>query len=676
MSLCINPSCGQPQNSDSVLFCTSCGSQLLLEGQYRVVKVLSKKGGFANTYEVLQQRQAKVLKMLKSDDAKAIELFEREFQVLSGISYPGIPQVDDLFLYQPRNSGQLFHCIVMEKIEGIDLEGYLLGIGQPIDQKVAVNWLDQLTQTLQALHSKGILHRDIKPSNIILQPDGQLGLIDFGAVKQSLIAHGQTLIFTPGYAAPEQEQGEAAAPSDFFSLGRTMVHLLTNKNPTELYDIQKDKFLWRNKSKNVSSELMDLLDQMMESEPQKRPTPAEILKTIAALKATHVPTIAKTRVLANQSNPMVTVVTPVPNQSNPAVTMMAPVPKNTSTRVYYLLGLIPLLGLGLIGGFFWKNGGLGNSNVRGQYFSAVTNVPTGQFRFGGSTSWATTRQSQSSLDSSIQGAFPQFKLVYTDPDPAKVQSITTGKCSSKPGSNTGICMLIEGDLEFAQSSISLAKSKYADQVTKYRLQEIPVAYDALTVVVNRQLNISGLTMAQLRDIYMGTVTNWNQVGGPNLLIVPFSRDPNAGGTVSSFQDLVLGKAGQFNFDVVKIVKTPNDGLQRVKSNPNAIYYGSAKEMIVDFCDSKPLLIGSNQSNLVAPFRKPLQTPNDCRQGKKNQINTDSIKTQDYPLTRKIYVIFKADGLNSQKAGESYAHLLKTQQGQDLLEKAGFVGIGH
>jgi serine/threonine protein kinase len=662
MSLCINLSCGQPQNSDSVLFCASCGSQLLLEGQYRVVKVLSKKGGFANTYEVLQQQQAKVLKMLKSDDAKAIELFEREFQVLSGISYPGIPRVDDLFLYQPRNSGQPLHCIVMEKIEGIDLEEYLVGMGQPIDQKVAINWLAQLTQTLQALHSKGIFHRDIKPSNIILQPDGQLGLIDFGAVKQSLISQGQTRIFTPGYAAPEQEQGEAAAPSDFFSLGRTMVHLLTDKNPTELYDIQKDEFLWRNKSTNVSLELMDLLDQMMDSEPQKRPTPAQILKTIADLKATHVPKIAKTLVPDNQSNPVVIVTDPVP--------------KTTASWVYYLLGLIPLLGLGLIGGYFWQNGGLGNSTARGQYFSAVTNIPTGQFRFGGSTSWATTRQSQSSLDSSIQGAFPQFKLVYTDPDPAKVPSVAAGQCSKKPGSNTGICMLIKGELEFTQSSISLAKSRYADRVTEYRLQEIPVAYDAVTVVVNHQLKIPGLTMAQLRDIYMGTVTNWNQVGGPNLPIVPFSRDPNAGGTVSSFQDLVLGKEGQFNFDMVKIVKTPNDGLQKVKSNPSAIYYGSAKEMIVDFCDSKPLLIGSDQSNLVAPFREPLQTPNDCRQGKKNQINTDSIKTQQYPLTRKIYVIFKADGLNSQKAGESYAHLLKTQQGQDLLEKAGFVGIGH
>ena len=77
MSLCINPNCTQPQNPDSLLFCQKCGSQLLLGGQYRAVRVLSKKGGFANTYEVTQQQVPKVLKVLKSDNIKAIEQIGR-----------------------------------------------------------------------------------------------------------------------------------------------------------------------------------------------------------------------------------------------------------------------------------------------------------------------------------------------------------------------------------------------------------------------------------------------------------------------------------------------------------------------------------------------------------------------------------------------------------------------
>ncbi len=662
MTLCINPSCNQPNNSDNLLFCQSCGSELLLGGKYRVVKVLSKKGGFANTYEVTDQQEPRVLKVLKSENPKAIELFDREFQVLSSLNSRGIPQVYDLFLYYPRNSQQALHCLSMEKIEGIDLEEYIKVLDRPIDQKTAINWLGQLTQLLEQIHSRGIFHRDIKPSNIILQPDGQLVLIDFGAVKQSANTQGQfTCIYTPGYAAAEQERGIVTPQSDFFSLGRTFVYLLTAKEPIDLYAAYSDRLEWRDKTKNVAPEVLNLIDRLMEVDPQQRPaTTATILHEIAAL-----PT-QKSSLGQNQQSP---------SPQSKQITVLSA--KKSSWR--FPIWLLPLLGLGLlsIGAYLLKDRLFsGTPATTGQYFSGIKDVPTGEFKFGGSTTWATTRQSQSSLDAAIQGALPQFRLVYTDPDPTKIQSIADGKCPSKPGSNTGICMLIAGDLDFAQSSVSLEKSKYADRIEENRLQEIPVAYDALTIVVNPQLNISGLTIQQLRDIYTGTVTNWNQVGGPNLPIVAFSRDLSAGGTVSTFQDLVLGKDSKINFNFVRTVTSPQAGLQQTKANPGGIFYGSAKETIVDFCDTKPLPIGNSGNNLIAPYKAPLRSPSACQKGQRNQINTETIKTQQYPLTRKIYAIYKADGANSQKAGEAYAHLLLTDQGQNLLEKAGFVSINH
>ena len=659
MSLCINPNCSQPQNTDSILFCQKCGSQLLLGGQYRAVRILSKKGGFANTYEVTQQNIPKVLKVLKTDNIKAIELFEREFQVLSILDCQGIPQVYDLFLYYPRNSEQPLHCISMEKIEGIDLEEYIQVLGQPIDQKIAINWLSQLTQILQELHHIGIFHRDIKPSNIILQPDGQLVLIDFGAVKQAGVSQGQaTRIYTPGYAAPEQERGDVNHQSDFFSLARTFVYLLTAKEPINLYAAYRDELVWRDQTKNISPEFLNLLDRLMQKEVIQRPdSTATIFREIAALA----PSNTQSNYIFSQS------------VSPPGLPVtLTVIPKSTRSKHFSRLPFL-LLGLGTIAAIIYLLKPT-NSTETGQYFNTVKEVPSGQFRFGGSTTWATTRQSQSSVDAAIQGALPQFRLSYIDPDPIKIKSISEGKCPPKPGSNTGICMLIEGDLDFAQSSVSLDKSKYAQRVAQDRLQEIPVAYDALTIVVHPRSPISSLTIQNLRDIYTGTITNWNQLGGQDLPIKPFSRDLNAGGTVSSFQDLVMGKDAQINFDIVKTVNSPVAGLQSVKSNPGGIYYGSAKEMIVDFCDSKPLAIGTN-NNFVTPYIQPLQSAADCRQGKRNKINTDNIKSQQYPLTRKIYVIFKADGLNSQKAGEAYAHLLTTNQGQDLLEKAGFVRIG-
>jgi phosphate transport system substrate-binding protein len=66
----------------------------------------------------------------------------------------------------------------------------------------------------------------------------------------------------------------------------------------------------------------------------------------------------------------------------------------------------------------------------------------------------------------------------------------------------------------------------------------------------------------------------------------------------------------------------------------------------------------------------------CLKGERNKINPEVIKNKTYPLTRKIYVIIKADGTERQKAGEAYAKLLKTKQGQELLERAGFVRIAN
>ena len=75
MSLCINPNCKQ-SNSEQQLFCISCGSEILLLGRYQVVRLLSEKGGFADTYEVMHHGVMRVLKVLKDSNPKAIELFQ------------------------------------------------------------------------------------------------------------------------------------------------------------------------------------------------------------------------------------------------------------------------------------------------------------------------------------------------------------------------------------------------------------------------------------------------------------------------------------------------------------------------------------------------------------------------------------------------------------------------
>lgn len=302
MSYCINPNCLKPDNHQDTLFCQSCGSELLLEGCYRVTRLLSdpnKPSGFGTIYEVDDNGLRKILKVLHNTHPKAVELFQQEANVLKQLQHPGIPQVesDGYFIYFPRNSQQPLHCLVMEKIEGMNLEEYLMRRNfQPIGERAAVRWLKQLAEILHQVHQQQYFHRDIKPPNIMLRPDGQLVLIDFGTareVTQTFIhkVSGQqvTGIISTGYTPPEQMNGKAVPQSDFFALGRTFVYLLTGKTPDTFYeDPRNGQLIWRNSNPEISAGLADFIDYLIAPFPGNRPRDtAEILNIITQLENTY-----------------------------------------------------------------------------------------------------------------------------------------------------------------------------------------------------------------------------------------------------------------------------------------------------------------------------------------------------------------------------------------------------
>ncbi len=290
MSLCINPNCSNPQNPNSNRFCQSCGSDLILLGQYQVVRLLSGKGGFGNTYEALDKAKPKVIKVLTNNSPKAIELFQQEAQLLQKLNHPGIPKGEKYFIYHTRDRQTPLHCLVMEKIEGEDLEEYKREHPELMTQALALDWLKQLAAILDAVHKHNFYHRDIKPSNIILKPDGQLVLIDFGAARQvtgTVLVGGQnTSIYTPGYAPPEQSRGHSSPQSDFYALGRTFVFLLTGKEPSDpaIYDFQKNLFNWRPYAPQIAETLANFLDDLMADRVVDRPkdtnTIIKIIETI------------------------------------------------------------------------------------------------------------------------------------------------------------------------------------------------------------------------------------------------------------------------------------------------------------------------------------------------------------------------------------------------------------
>lgn len=289
-------------------------------------------------------------------------------------------------------------------------------------------------------------------------------------------------------------------------------------------------------------------------------------------------------------------------------------------------------------------------------FVDVEGVPQGLFSYGGSTTWAPIR---GEIDGAIPIVKPGFELRYTDP------------AAGPPGSGAGIKMLLNNQLAFAQSSRPLKPQEYETAEQKgFTLKEIPVAIDGLAIAVHPDLQIPGLTVAQLRDIYLGKITNWQEVGGANLPIIPYTRDETAGGTVDFFLEEILG--GEAFGANKEYVFSTTEAIRLVSENVGGIYYASAPE-IVPQCTVKTLAIGKTPAQFVTPYAEPFKSLADCPTVR-NTLNREAFKSGEYPITRSLFVIVKQNGGSEEDAGLAYANLLLTQQGQDLIEKAGFVRI--
>ncbi|MEB3314321.1 MAG: serine/threonine-protein kinase [Cyanobacteriota bacterium] len=310
MSLCINPRCPQPQHPEnsSRPNCAACGSSLLVQGRYRVMRLISHQSGFGRVYEVYDGHVPKILKVLKesyNQNPKVVELFRREAQVLSRLRHPGVPRVDanGYFHYFPKDSTDPSHCLVMEKIDGPNLKQWMVQQGNhPISQQQAILWLTQLTDVLHLVHQQNYFHRDIKPENIMLRSSGQLVLVDFGAARemtQTYLAQlgdsGITTVSSAGYTPPEQEQGQAVPQSDFYAMGRTLIYLLTAKLPNDpsIYDSRSNQFSWRQYAPQISADLAALIDQLTAPASVNRPqSTAVILERLAQLRSHPTPAIA------------------------------------------------------------------------------------------------------------------------------------------------------------------------------------------------------------------------------------------------------------------------------------------------------------------------------------------------------------------------------------------------
>lgn len=208
----------------------------LVDGKYKILSEIGH-GGMSIVYMAINEKANKTwaVKEVRKDGKMDFNTVRQgllaEIDTLKKLKHPNLPSIVDVI--EDEDS----FIIVMDYIEGRSLDKIIEENGaQP--ESYVVEWAKQLCDVFGYLHSRqpAIIYRDMKPANVMLKPDGNIMVIDFGTAKNYEIDLGETTgIGTIGYAAPEQYIGSGLgrtdARTDIYCLGITLYHLLTNIDP-------------------------------------------------------------------------------------------------------------------------------------------------------------------------------------------------------------------------------------------------------------------------------------------------------------------------------------------------------------------------------------------------------------------------------------------------------------
>lgn len=219
----------------------------IIDGKYKILNKIGQ-GGMSVVYLAMNERANKqwAIKEVRKDGVKDYDVVRQgliaETDILKRLNHPHLPSIIDVI---DRDDTFL---IVMDYIEGKSLDHWLKKDGAQPQEKV-VEWAKQICDVLGYLHSRKppIIYRDLKPTNVMLKPDGQIMIIDFGTAREfkETSIEDTSCLGTQGYAAPEQYggHGQTDARTDIYTLGATMYHLLTGHNPSlppyEMYPIRR-----------------------------------------------------------------------------------------------------------------------------------------------------------------------------------------------------------------------------------------------------------------------------------------------------------------------------------------------------------------------------------------------------------------------------------------------------
>ena len=309
------PKC-HSENTDTARFCSNCATSLtsaktaqpfLTETLESPVHVVAPGTVFADRYEILGNIGAggmgevyraldknlgrhvavKILPAAFAEDKERMARFEREAKLLAVLNHPNIAAIHGL----EESEGRRF--LVLELAEGETLQDRLDRGALTVEE--ALETCRELAEGLEAAHEKGIIHRDLKPGNIMITPEGQVKILDFGLAKAQAgettgvdLAHSPTItvqmtepgviLGTAAYMSPEQARGRAVDKrADIWAFGCVLYECMTGKRafPGEmvsdtLAQILKAEPDWSALPANTPANIRALLRRCLEKDPRKR----------------------------------------------------------------------------------------------------------------------------------------------------------------------------------------------------------------------------------------------------------------------------------------------------------------------------------------------------------------------------------------------------------------------
>jgi outer membrane protein assembly factor BamB/tRNA A-37 threonylcarbamoyl transferase component Bud32 len=248
-----------------------------LQDRYLILGILGA-GGMSSVYKGRDLHFPNVTKLVAvkeminlAADPTMYEMvvrnFEREADLLATLSHPSIPRIYDYFTQESSS------YLVMEFIEGKDLEALLRDTDSFFPEEKIIGWSVELCDVLIYLHNhqpQPVVFRDMKPSNIMIDQHGHIRLIDFGIARVFQPGQKGTMIGTEGYSPPEQYRGEASPLGDIYALGATLHHLLTRRDPRAEPPFSFQERPVRQINPAVSPELEALVTQALSYDPKDR----------------------------------------------------------------------------------------------------------------------------------------------------------------------------------------------------------------------------------------------------------------------------------------------------------------------------------------------------------------------------------------------------------------------